>query len=64
MLAENEKCEQSLILRDVTVDGYESQDILFKNGAIIAIAGEIELDTGCAVEYTSVDNDIHLSWRE
>jgi len=45
-----EECNQTLILEDVTVDGYENQDIMFEDGIISAIGGEVTTDR-CYVPY-------------
>lgn len=39
-----EECHQTLILRNVTVDGYENQDIMFEDGVVSAIGGEVTTD--------------------
>lgn len=38
------ECKRTLILRDVAVDGIEGQDIMFEDGIVSAIGGEVTTD--------------------
>ena len=42
--AEINECKRTLILRDVAVDGIEGQDIMFEDGIVSAIGGEVTTD--------------------
>ena len=39
-----EECNRTIILRDVAVDGIEGQDIMFEDGIVSAIGGEVTTD--------------------
>ena len=42
--AEINECKRTLILRNVAVDGIEGQDIMFEDGIVSAIGGEVTTD--------------------